>query len=127
MDDVLKQQCLDLIYESLILSVDYNIFMNFFKDWEILPIYSKKTLAGGFLLKDNEIHIGISTPFQKKIYWRKYFKLYIKPLLEIKGYLRTSLLKIDLSALSILLKAGLTVISEDENLYYLRLDKLNYV
>lgn len=127
MDDSLKQQCLNLIYESLILPLDYNFFMNFFKDWEVLPIYSKTTLAGGFLLKDNEIHIGISTPFQKKIYWRKYCKLYIKPLLEVKGYLRTSLLKIDLSALSILLKAGLTVISEDENLYYLRLDKLKYV
>jgi hypothetical protein len=118
---------LPLVWKSMHVNISYNLFLDTFKEWEQYPIYVQDNLAGGWLVKDHEIHTGILPEFQRRVNWKKYCKLYINPLLESRGYLTTTIPKYNRNIIPLLVRGGMYYVKEDEHFFYLRMEKLNYV
>jgi hypothetical protein len=123
----IRDEVLELIYSSLSVPIEKEVFLKSVKDWEVFPIYSGETLAGGFLLLGAEMHVGIAKDLQKKIFWRKYFRKYMLPVIGKYGFVYTIVPKSNLRSKELMIKTGFVLEQEDPNYWYLKCTRINYV
>ncbi len=60
-------------------------------EWELIPIFVKDVIVGAVAEKDGEIHLAIEKEYRKKsVYCRSNLNLIINPLIDLYGYVTTT-------------------------------------
>jgi ribosomal protein S18 acetylase RimI-like enzyme len=95
-------------------------------NWVIYPVHYAGSIVGGIIRNGADIHTSIAPEFQRKWNPRPYVNSILYKTLEEYGEVRSLSEKSDARGLKWLQKLGFSIISEDENHYYLKLTEIKF-
>lgn len=107
------------------LTIDFVMFSEALKDWEIVPLSQNEEIIGGVIIKDNELHIGYGK--QPKASILPHLKKTLKKVLDKYGSAVTSVAKDNIKGLNFCKRLGFVELSEDSVKILLRCERSNYV
>ncbi len=94
--------------------------------WIIYPVHYDGAIVGGIIRNGADIHTSIAPEFQRKWNPRPYINDILYTVLEEYGEVRSLSERSDTRGLKWLQKLGFSIISEDENHYYLKLTEVKF-
>ncbi len=87
----MRHHLLKLMHRNSVPNMDLEQFAINLGEWELIPIFVKDVIVGAVAEKDGEIHLAIERQYRKKsVYCRSNLNLIIKPLIDLYGYVTTT-------------------------------------
>jgi hypothetical protein len=123
----MSSKAINVIYELLKdrLNVTPEQFATAMKDWEFVELKEGENVIGAVMVKENELHIGYSK--KPKFSIKKHLKDTLRKTIDLYGFAITSVMKSNEKGLKFCKRLGFEIEREDQDKFYLKCDRCNYV
>lgn len=124
---IMSNKAINAIYLSIKdkLNITEEQYAEIMKDWEFVELTQNNEVVGAVIIKGNELHVGYSKKPTFSI--RKHIKETLKKLIDINGCAVTTVMKSNKNGLKFCKRLGFEIEKEDQDKFYLKCDRCNYV
>jgi len=123
----MSNKAINAIYELLKdrLKVTPEQFAEAMQDWEFVELKEGNDVIGAVMVKKNELHIGYSK--KPKFTIRKHLRDKLRKTIDLYGCAVTTVMKSNENGLKFCKRLGFEIEKEDQDKFYLKCDRCNYV
>ena len=123
----MSSKAINAIYLSIKdkLNITEEQYAEIMKDWDFVELTQNNEVVGAVIIKGNELHVGYSKKPTFSI--RKHIKETLKRLIDLYGCAITTVMKSNEKGLKFCKRLGFEIEKEDQDKFYLKCDRCNYV
>jgi len=120
-----RPEMLVMLHRNVCPTLDIGEYAMRIGHWDLLPVMVNENLAAVVMKLENEIHLTVDVPYQRKVSgWRSGLKNIIQPIIDKYGRAVTRVPFADMKARFFVEKVGFKFVSERDGIQLYMLDKL---
>lgn len=121
-----KETALQMLFISVKdrLNFGFDVFVNCFKDWDVIPLAQNDKVIGAVILKDSEIHIGYGEKPKGSIL--KHLKQTLFDVIEKNGFAVTIVSENNPNGLKFCKRLGFVETEKKDGNIYMKCERCHY-